>query len=477
MDHKKHRIEFFPFYQFGAIERHLEAMARKGWMLDTIGRYFWNYRREEPRELRYAVTYFSGASVFDTEPTEEQVTYIDYCASAGWQYVAHTAQMLIFVTDRPDAVPIETDDEEKYRAICRAMRKNFLPGHIMLLVISLLQIAMQTSTFLRDPIQALATGSSIFTCLSYGLLALYIIFCLLDYFLWKRRTGRAVAEGGTCAPSENRLVQLSGYALIVLALLLLLPSFFMRTGSVPGWFIMMIACGYMAFLLLCVALTSALCKRLRADRVTHGVAVVLVCVVTALAGSSFLTAATLNNGGLREAVGIQEDEGEERTLVSESGYVFTAVLYHDPLPLRVEELTDTDYPNYSCSLDTTESFLLRKERAYQNACPDDSQAPELFYTRLTPKFSPVYDICRRELTDPFESLGVAYEMTPIDPTPWGADAAYQKRALNPYHDDLFEGYYVLCCDSVLLTLRTDLELTAAQKAFIVQRLTDPAPWA
>ena len=97
------------FYDRTGIQAHMEQMAAKGWMLEKMGRFFWVYRRTEPKTVHFSVVYFAPASEFDCAPGEEQQTFQDYCAEAGWTLAASWSQMLIFANEAPSPTPIETD--------------------------------------------------------------------------------------------------------------------------------------------------------------------------------------------------------------------------------------------------------------------------------------------------------------------------------------------------------------------------------
>ena len=65
MKHTKR--EWMPLYSFLDRKRvtdHLADMAARGWMLDRLGTWSWHYRRTEPKQLRFAVTFFAGAGRF-----------------------------------------------------------------------------------------------------------------------------------------------------------------------------------------------------------------------------------------------------------------------------------------------------------------------------------------------------------------------------------------------------------------------------
>ena len=97
------------FYDPEAIQRKLEQMAARGWMIQKVGNLFWTYTKIPPQKLRFAVTYFPGASEFDPKPSEKQLEKEELCAQDGWRLVLRWDVMQIFCTDREDAVPIDTD--------------------------------------------------------------------------------------------------------------------------------------------------------------------------------------------------------------------------------------------------------------------------------------------------------------------------------------------------------------------------------
>ena len=79
---KKRELNWYQANDSEAMARRLEKMAAKGWLLESVDSMWRTYRRAEPSSVRYAVTYFPDASVFDGSPTGGQETYADYCAAA-----------------------------------------------------------------------------------------------------------------------------------------------------------------------------------------------------------------------------------------------------------------------------------------------------------------------------------------------------------------------------------------------------------
>ena len=172
----KRRPEIFSFYDHTGVAQHLEDMAAKGWLLDKMNSFFWTYRKIRPQKLRFSITYFPKASEFDPGMTEEQQTFVDYCAEAGWHLAATSAQIQVFYSREPQPVPIETDAVTQVENIHRAMKRNFLPANIVLLVIAFMQCGM----FLHDLL-----AKTMDTLLNYYMLLrgfpwlLVILLCLV----------------------------------------------------------------------------------------------------------------------------------------------------------------------------------------------------------------------------------------------------------------------------------------------------------
>ena len=109
MKDRKYELNRFSIYDSTAVQRHLEEMAAKGWMIRKLGMYLCQYERIEPRQLHFAVVCLPKASPYDPVPTPGQQLLEEYATADGWKLEAQQDAMLLFSNDRPDPVPMETD--------------------------------------------------------------------------------------------------------------------------------------------------------------------------------------------------------------------------------------------------------------------------------------------------------------------------------------------------------------------------------
>lgn len=78
------------------MERYLERMTKKRWMLEHLGNYGWTFVSSAPKEIHFTVTYYPKASAFDPEVTEGQQILEDFCEYGGWNLVDSNAKLMVF---------------------------------------------------------------------------------------------------------------------------------------------------------------------------------------------------------------------------------------------------------------------------------------------------------------------------------------------------------------------------------------------
>lgn len=213
-----------------AIVKRLEKLATKGWFLERADNWGWTLRRGKPAQVRYAVTYFPGVSVFDPGPTEDQETYADYCRAAGWEFVSSYGPVQYFRSDLPDPVPIETDQGEKLAAIHRSLTKYALRAYGLGLVCGLLAWAGQIKRLRQLPLDMLSDNRQLLILAIYVVITVCSAAMLADYLIWYLRSKRSVEDGGACLPGHTWL-RYTANILLLSCLAALLAVVLTSTGT------------------------------------------------------------------------------------------------------------------------------------------------------------------------------------------------------------------------------------------------------
>lgn len=208
------------------LARTLEKQARKGWILSEYGTMLLHFRKTEPQELHYAVTFFPEATEYDPHMSEGQEAYIDMCAQQGWTLIATKGPMQIFQSDRSNPIPIETDEAYKLQAIHGAIKKSYLLGRVLLLISMALQLMTQWQNFRFNAFSMVSSNTNLALITAILLLTGYLLFETGWYFIWYYGSKRAITEANPCLPTLSRLRNCliaipSGAALLLIAVLLL----------------------------------------------------------------------------------------------------------------------------------------------------------------------------------------------------------------------------------------------------------------
>lgn len=446
MKHTKRQLIPFSLYDLTGMERHLEKMAQKGWLLDKMSALGWRYRRIEPQKLHFTVSYCHRASAYDPEPTEEVQTFYDFCAHTGWRLAAEFGSMQVFYNDQEDPTPIDTDPAMEIQMVGREM-KRALPFEILLLLIGFFMGGSWLYSLFHSPIDLLASPTNLFTGLCWLALLVWSAADMLTYLRWRRKAKQA-AERGEFVPTHgcHRLLQ------AVMVLVILGTVYFFVTARLPGLRILtaIMLLGFAA-LFLAVNGTKDFLKSRKVSRRKNQAATIAVDALLAVAlmvGTSYAAITLARNGGFSLAADIE------------------------PL-LTIADLTGEEDPRYVVRSGVEASVFLKVRNFTEEAHPAESvRLPELSCKIVDVYLPGIHGFCLRELLherDDWEGAaadGMAitpyYVYREIDGALFGAQAAWQRYAGG--EDGEPTGDYLLSWPGRLVTLECDWELTAEQMA-------------
>lgn len=450
----------FCFYDRTGIEKMLEKQAAKGWMLESIGQLSWNYRRTEPKQVHFAVTYYPNASMFDPYPTVGEELYQEFVSHSGWRFVASNAQLQIFCSEAENPVPIETDPMVELQNIHKAVKKSFLPGYYLMIAGATMNLVLMGWRLHDNFTGTLANNANIFTIVCWLALFGMELTEILSYYLWRRKALRAAETDGSFVETRNRN-NVMWLILVVLGagLIFTLTSVTPKAAYVA---VMMLAVMFAAVAL--VLLFTQWMKKTGFSREDNKAFTILATVFISLALTGV---ATWVVAGLFDR---HQEDLHVRDTYEINGITFTR--YGDDVPLTVAELTGEDTVDYSTYKTLETSILL--DRLVANQHPDflSGQGESLRYVVIEVKFAPLFDFCLRDYLNMYQGqqivdiFGDEYyrEFHPTDPTTWGADKAWQ---LYSREEALTE--YLLVYGNRIVNFDFSLEPTQEQKDMVKAR--------
>ncbi len=443
------QFAMFAFYDRVRIEQHLEKMAARGWFLESIGTYFWKYRKEEPKKLHVSVVYVAEASAYDPAPTPGEELLEDLSAENGWKRVLSLGQMQIFCNEQENPVPLETDPVMQVESIHRAMKKHGIGGAWANLGCAIFILLLQGFQFHLNPLRFLTSISIWLVPLAFIMMANSILDLTFWHF-WYRKASVAAEQGEFIEIWNHRTLTwiLHGLSLLVLV------GMFLSLG--PGWLFMVLCVVLVLLLVAAVNGLRNIMKESGAKKDTN----ILVSIIAVVV----LTFVMI---GTTTFLGIRYHMLDHRTPVGSyqihSGR--EVPIYADELPLRIEELTNTSCDKWSLERETSGSFLIRQTIYHQWPLNNDPDVPDLGYIVTEPNFASLYDFCKNEILsiNQDETVdGVVRRINhyePVDPAPWGASEAYQ--LVLSYNDfpaepnPKLQNDFILCYEGRIVELHLD----------------------
>ncbi|NYB75111.1 DUF2812 domain-containing protein [Sedimentibacter hydroxybenzoicus DSM 7310] len=453
------RIINFRFDRYEDTENKLKKLAAKGLFLEECGSLLWTFRKGEPKKLKYTVTYFSEGSVFNPDITDNQQTYFDYAKAAGWNFVTQLNQMQIFCSEADNPIPFETDEKEKFNNIKRCMKKSFIPSMFMIILIFILNMFLQFNSFQRDPIDFLSDTSRLFSVSMMLVGTIYLMYSLLDYFAWCKRSERSIANGGGCAESNNTIHKIVD-TLFMIFIFGFAGYILFHIAFETGWIILLFI-AQMPILTFVFLTSIKYLKRKKVSAVKNKVISVTLLTIVTFAYIAFIMIFVMK-------FGFNTDNGSDYRTVSwpvNAAHNREYKLYNDDIPLTCEDLygeIDYDYYSYEEKKDST--LFLSKSVYRQDSLPAKNSPPEIEYEILETQFDFIYQLSKEHLLKiPEWRDNTGFES--VDNEAFGTKEAYQR-----YYVDNPTGEYILLFDNKIIVLNMEKPVTAEQVKIIKEKL-------
>lgn len=424
---KKRQLVWYQIDDTEAIARRMEKMAAMGWLLEAADNWWYAYRRADPARVKYTVTFFPDASVFDPGLTAGQETYMDYCRAAGWELAAVYGPIQYFRSAHPDPVPIETDEAVKLAAIRRTMRKTFVLSCAVLLLLPAVNLPLMWKQFRLDPLDFPCSNFKLaLVALMTGII-IFVAGMLLDYLIWVLRSRYSVVRGGSCARPHTRFRLWFNAAMLAVCAAALVV-FFMDLAGMRTALLLYLAI-YGGVMLLARRVLRKL-KGSGASRSSARGLFIVFAIVSGLVvgiGTPFLFVRLADAG----IIHMGREPAETYTCVK-GDWSLTRNIYRDELPVTLEDLGFAVTPEDRCTYkaELGRSLLAAHSEYTQEALNLDSKLPRLYCQTYETGWSWLLARCWEALTERED-----YDPWPLqalDPAPWGAEKAYREEGLTAY---------------------------------------------
>lgn len=202
MRQKKRVWNNFELFEGDAMAEYLEIMAKKGWMLVSLGNIL-TFKKIQPADLKFTVVIMNNSSVFDSLKNDKLLGFRELCEDAGWDFVCTNGIMQVFASNNPNIIPIQTDGELKRKLISKNVISKTIPSYLLLLVMCSFQLV-----FFRDTLVTLYSNLSLITIGSYFYACILSILQLTAILVWYMKGKRDSSGGNVITYPKYKVVKI-----------------------------------------------------------------------------------------------------------------------------------------------------------------------------------------------------------------------------------------------------------------------------
>lgn len=222
--------EFFLFSHIDndSVKEHLERMANKGWLLESIQYNIAKYRRIEPQDIVFSVDVYPEVSPIKRYNKKDVDYYISLCEDVGWKYITSLNNLHIFYSKKEEnLIPVQTDEEYKEKILS----KSIINEIVALIIILIAQINLLRINLPFDYTK-LYSNMSLANLIFLPTVILILMVFIIEYLIWIIRSKNSIKKGESLPKGNYKFAKakgifiygLTGLLLIFLLLAIILDS-------------------------------------------------------------------------------------------------------------------------------------------------------------------------------------------------------------------------------------------------------------
>lgn len=458
---KKFMLINYNYYK--EIEQKLERYAGKGLVLEKMGPYLWTFKKTEPQNLKYTVTYFAEGSVFNPHPTDNQQTYFDYAKAAGWDFVCEYNQMQIFSSSLENPPEFETDEKEKLENIHECMKKSFVVSQLLMLVVFALNLFLRLNSLTQNPTDFLSSNINLAILLMFFSIILYSSYTLINYYMWYKKSQKSVAMGGSIIDNFNKRRRYFNIGYLIF-LLSLVGYMFICLLTNTSFGIIALSVAQVPLFALVFWGSITLLKRRKIPARSNRIISISLLTLTSVLYLSFIFYSI-------SQFSFPERSNKQYTTVDWEMYDGMTIeyrLYNDKIPLTCEDLYGhINFEQYSYEADEEDTPMLHRSHYSQTRPPMKNAPPELEYSIYKPNFEFVKKIVVSDLTKLHDWSDRKLET--LDNAIFSTEKAYSF-----YYEEangkLFSGEYILVYTDKVIRIEVETPFTEEQIEIVKSKL-------
>ncbi|MBQ5313109.1 MAG: DUF2812 domain-containing protein [Oscillospiraceae bacterium] len=235
---KKTQKNPYSLWDYPQLTDYLQKMALEGWMLTSYHEKTLEFQKCEPKQLKFAVSFFPDYVAGVTAPPEKLEKMWDFALMDGWQHITGNYHTQVFYNENPDCMPLHTDavialknydsiiqkQYVKRWKICAVLSGGVFVGFVVLLAAALAKfIATKYMTFWLYSLLSIAGILLTYTFCEF----IFNIVKMTKYKKWYRKAQQTAKDDNDFIPLRaNNFTDKINVVISALAIISIMMQFF-----------------------------------------------------------------------------------------------------------------------------------------------------------------------------------------------------------------------------------------------------------
>lgn len=211
---KIQRHNWWKIYECGALKEYLEKMSQEGFRLESMINNKMTFVPWDGSRLYYDVNIFVPSGDVSTKGQQRE-DFINICEDSGWEFVCEQQHLYIFCSEMPDLIPVETDENAKFRNIHKRILSENIFTWFLLPIVGIFifwSLLHKISFVMTDYV-------GIFNIIIWTFLTMNAILEIAGYAHWYVKSKISLQEHGCVSYRGGTYHKICGRILLVFPLL------------------------------------------------------------------------------------------------------------------------------------------------------------------------------------------------------------------------------------------------------------------
>ena len=233
MKSRKKELFLFTLIDYKAMEEYFEKKALEGWMISKINTFTMEFKKIEPKKLKFFVDIHPYISPFESHDEEAIENHRNIFEKRGWKFLLSCDKLQIFFCDEEDNIPSKKIEELEDKDI---LKKAFFSLEVLPIFILIPVLLLSLRGLFPISYDKLFTNTSIATTVMLPLLLIPVLIYAFYYGFWFLKARKHLKKGISIPKTSLKSALVRGFIYYILIAFIALVYLVSLTLDIIGGF-------------------------------------------------------------------------------------------------------------------------------------------------------------------------------------------------------------------------------------------------